>query len=211
MGENIKNVIKNKLLAPLNILNNEIIKNEQEILNFYNNNIKEDNCKERVLLNFRRLLEMVVSIPLFFTVTSKTTNNIIVVREDNFLQLIDERYYYPLQLSSFLDIFKIETNNFNSLNCYGEPHIKLIVNYITSHYNTTFRKFMNRNKEYYYMYKFFFDNGEQIRKILDILNAYHYNIEGNNLFFVRIEEFSSDISTVFENLSVLFEKLIKSM
>ena len=214
--ENLQVLINKKFINPVKDLNLQVLKTEDEITTFILNEVLDKKINnERMLLNFRRVLERIINVPLFVTTISKSTNKIIAVRNDNFLQLLDDRYYTSLQLSSFLDIFKIETNNYNNLIMVGEkPHIKLVINYIMSHYNTTFRKFMNRNKEYYYMYKFFFDNAENIKEILDILNSYHYsedkesNLIYNNTNFdiVRIK-----ITTIYNSLLEVFDKIWKKV
>ena len=156
--KSLLDIVKEDIEAPIQNLQNDIYNNVEKIASFFNNEILSSNNKERILLNFRRGMEMLIKMPLLITTQSLSTNKIIVVRNDNLLQLIDDRYS-KMQLSSFLDIFKIETNDYKALNIMGEPHIKLVINYILSHYNTTFRKFMNRNEEYYYIYKFFFEDG----------------------------------------------------
>lgn len=211
MEESLNKIIDNKFLIPMKDLKINILSNEEKIKNFFKSEILKDKNKERVLLNFRRMLEMVVNTPLFVTVVSKSSYYIIAVRGDNFLQLIDDRYYSPLQLSTFMDIFKMETNDFQKIGCIGVPHIKLIINYIQTHYNTTFRKFMNRNSEYYYMYKFFFDNGEKIKKVLNFLNAYHYNIEDNDLYEAKLENFQNDIIEIYQSLEEVFKKFEKKI
>ena len=195
--KNLMNIIVDKLKD----LNIEILRSEDEISTFFLNEVLSTDNKEKMLLNFRRGMEMIIKKPLLVTIKSLSTNKIIAVRNDNLLQLLDRRYYSELQLSSFLDIFKIETNDFKSLNILGnEPHLKLIINYILSHYNTTFRKFMNRNEEYFYIYKYFFDNGENIKRVLDYLNSYHYSEDTKTLFDTLDKKLiSKEINQIYDN------------
>lgn len=204
MGKSLLNIVKDNIEVPIQSLQSEANSNIEEIINFFNKEVISSNNKERMLLNFRRGIEMLIKMPLLITTQSLSSNKIIAVRKDNLLQLIDDRYYSKMQLSSFLNLFKIETNQYKALNITGEPHIKLIINYILLHYNTTFRKFMNRNEEYYYLYKFFFDNGELIKDILRYLNAYHYSVEDNDIYNVGIEEIQEGIQTIYNNIKNLF-------
>ena len=203
--KSLLDIVKEDIEAPIHNLQNDIYNNVEKIASFFNNEILSSNNKERILLNFRRGMEMLIKMPLLITTKSLSTNKIIVVRNDNLLQLIDDRYYSKMQLSSFLDIFKIETNDYKALNIMGEPHIKLVINYILSHYNTTFRKFMNRNEEYYYIYKFFFENGELIKEILGDLNAYHDSLEDEPLYNVEINEVLDKIQVIYNNVEKLFK------
>lgn len=211
MEDELTNTINQKFIVPLNKINNDILSNKVKIFSCLEVDVLGADNKEKLLLNFRRCLEMVIQMPLFITTTSLTTNKIIVVRKDNLSQLLDDRYYSNFQLSSFLDIFKIETNDYKSLNLIGGniPHIKLVINYIIGHYNTTFRKFMNRNIQYYYMYKFFFDNGEKIKGILDLLNSYHYSLENEHIYqTLNFEAIYDDILNMREKIVELLDKKI---
>jgi hypothetical protein len=208
---NLKDLIDkemNNLIIDLRI---DSYRSGDEITTFFLNKVLSSNSKEEMLLQFRRGIEMLVKKPLIMTVTSKSTDKIIAVRNDNFLQLLDDRYYSKVQLSSFMDLFKVETNSFKSLNIIGEPHIKLIINYILLHYNTTFRKFMNRNWEYYYIYKFFFDNGEEIKYLLSVLNSYHYSEDENDevLYNVGIDEVKHSVSLIYEKICELLQNVHK--
>lgn len=211
-NENLQNLINQNLVKPIRELNNQLLNNQKEVLDFFANNVINTNNKEKMLLNFRRGLEMMIKKQLFVTVTSNSTNKIVAVRKDNFLQLLDDRYYSELQLSTFLDIFKVETNNFKNLTNNGqlnEPHIKLVVNYILAHYNTTFRKFLNRNIEYYYMYKFFFINGEEIKQILSFLNSYHYEEGEENLtlYNTELKDIKDYIIDIYNKIDILFKQI----
>lgn len=199
--KNLMNIIEENFVDKLKDLNIEILRSEDEISTFFLNEVLSTDNKEKMLLNFRRGMEMIIKKPLLVTIKSLSTNKIIAVRNDNLLQLLDRRYYSELQLSSFLDIFKIETNDFKSLNILGnEPHLKLIINYILSHYNTTFRKFMNRNEEYFYIYKYFFDNGERIKKVLEYLNSYHYSKDTEIIYYnLNIEEINEEVKEIYDN------------
>ena len=206
----LKEIINERYIKPLDKLSKECQKNQKEILDLLKKTLNTSS-KEECLLNFRRAMEMLIRKPLLLTVTALSSETLIAIRDENFLQFIDDRYYSPLQLSSFLDIFKIETKdykliqNFNSSN---DPHIGLIINYILGHYNTTFRKFMNRNVEYYYMYSFFFEYGEQIKEILNYLNAYHYSEDKNweKLYKVKLPDIHNKIQFLYPNLKKELEK-----
>lgn len=207
--EKIYEIINNKLETPINHLKTEVLESEDEICTFFLNNVLNLKTKEKVLLNFRRGLEMFISLPMILTVKSLSTNKIIAVRNDNLLQLLDNRYYSPLQLSSFLDLFAVETNDYKAI--YGDnrtniPHIKLVINYILLHYNTTFRKFMNRNTEYYLMYKFLFDNGEKIKYVLSFLNAYHFS-EDSTLYYAELKDFKKEIEEIYEEMIQILYKI----
>lgn len=207
--EKINETINNKLEIPIHILKTQLLESEDRICTFFLNEVLNLRNKEKVLLNFRRGLEMFISLPMILTVKSLSTNKIIAVRDDNLFQLLDDRYYSQLQLSSFLDLLSVETNNFKSI--YNDertntPHIGLVINYVILHYNTTFRKFMNRNTEYFLMYKFFFDNGEKIKHILDYLNAYHYS-EDSSLYNKDLKEFKKDIEEIYNLMRALMDKI----
>ena len=204
-------IINEEIVEKMCELDKEINKNEDMISTFFLNNVFDDESnKERMLLNFRRGIEMLMKTPLLVTTTSLSTNKIIAVRNDNLLQLLDDRYYSPLQLSSFLDIFKMETNNYKRLNMpvTNEPHIKLVINYIQNHYNTTFRKFMNRNTEYFFLYKYFFENGEKIKKVLGYLNSYHYSLETEDIYDnLEASIIKEEIFELYNDLLVIFRSL----
>lgn len=208
-NESLLDMIDKKFVNPLKELKSQVKNNSTYIIQFFSNEVVNADNKEKMLLNFRRGIEMLIKVPLIVTTISKSTNKIIVVRSDNLSQLLDDRYYTEFQLSSFLDIFKIETNNFKKMNMDNkEPHIGLIINYILIHYNTTFRKFMNRNTQYYYMYKFFFDKGTDIKYILEELNSYHYNIETKEVYEnLKIENIKNDTYIIYEEIILLLKKL----
>lgn len=212
--KNLIDVVNEEIVDRMCGLNVEIFRSEDKVTTFFLNNVFDDENKEKMLLNFRRGMEMLVRVPLFVTTTSLSTNKIIAVRNDNLLQLLDNRYYSPLQLSSFLDIFKIETNDYKSLNISvaNEPHIKLIINYILNHYNTTFRKFMNRNAEYFFLYKYFFDNGEKIKNVLDYLNSYHYSVETEYVYEnLKTSVIKEEIFELYNDLLVVFQNISKKV
>lgn len=210
---NLKDLVDKEFNNLIRDLRLGSFKSGDEITTFILDKVLNTNNKEEMLLQFRRSLEMLIKKPLIIAVTSKSTNKIIAVRDDNFLQLLDDRYYSKIHLSSFIDLFKVETNDFKSLNIIGEPHIKLVINYILSHYNTTFRKFMNRNSEYYYIYKFFFDYGEDIKYLLNILNSYHYSedLESNILYNIEFDEVKQKATYIYERICELLEKIHKKI
>ena len=179
---------------------------EDEFLKSYNSNTKEE-----MLLHFRRAIEMLVRSDLLLSVTTLSNDKIVAIRKENFLQFVDDRYYTPLHLSCFMDIFKIETKDFKCIsnNIISEPHIGVVINYILEHYTNTFTRFLNRNLEYYYIYEFFYKNGQAIKDILAYLNSYHYLKEENwiNLYNTPIKEIKDKIYPLIEEIRNLLIKI----
>ena len=192
-----------KISNNLELLKEDVEKNKDEIDRFFLDEVLESKNKEEMLLLFRRGIEMIVKKPFILTTKSLTTGNLIAVRKDNMLQLLDDRYYESFKLSSFVDLFLLETKNLVN----GEPHIKLLINYIEGHYNTTFRKFMNRNTEYYNIYKFFFNYGEDIKYVLNVLNSYHYTNEIEELYYTDENDIKSKVSSIYNVIKELLKKL----
>jgi hypothetical protein len=192
-----------KISNNLELLKEDVEKNKDEIDKFFLDEVLESKNKEEMLLLFRRGIEMIVKKPFILTTKSLTTGNLIAVRKDNVLQLLDDRYYESFKLSSFVDLFLLETKNLVN----GEPHIKLLINYIEGHYNTTFRKFMNRNTEYYNIYKFFFNYGEDIKYVLNILNSYHYTNEIEELYYTDENDIKIKVSSIYNVVKELLGKL----
>lgn len=154
---------------------------------------------------------MLVRSDLLLSVTTLSNDKIVAIRKENFLQFVDDRYYTPLHLSCFMDIFKIETKDFKCIsnNIISEPHIGVVINYILEHYTNTFTRFLNRNLEYYYIYEFFYKNGQAIKDILAYLNSYHYLKEENwiNLYNTPIKEIKDKIYPLIEEIRNLLIKI----
>lgn len=195
--------LNDKVNNNLILLKEEVENNKDEINRFFVDEVLNSKNKEEMLLLFRRGIEMIVKKSFILTTKSLTTGNLIAVRKDNILQLLDDRYYESFKLSSFIDLFLLESKNLVN----GEPHIKLLINYIEGHYNTTFRKFMNRNTEYYNIYKFFFSYGEDIKYVLNVLNSYHYTNEVETLYYTDENDIKSKVSSIYNVIKELLEKL----
>ena len=206
----INEVLKDRYLEPIKQISKEVEENKRlisnEFLKSYNSKTKEE-----MLLHFRRAIEMLVRSDLLLSVTTLSNDKIVAIRKENFLQFVDDRYYTPLHLSCFMDIFKIETKDFKCIsnNIISEPHIGVVINYILEHYTNTFTRFLNRNLEYYYIYEFFYKNGQAIKDILAYLNSYHYLKEENwiNLYNTPIKEIKDKIYPLIEEIKNLLIKI----
>lgn len=206
----INELLKDRYLEPIKQISKEVEENKRLILNEF---LKSYNSKtkEEMLLHFRRAIEMLVRSGLLLSVTTLSNDKIVAIRKENFLQFVDDRYYTPLHLSCFMDIFKIETKDFKCIsnNIISEPHIGVVINYILEHYTNTFTRFLNRNLEYYYIYEFFYKNGQAIKDILAYLNSYHYLKEENwiNLYNTPIKEIKDKIYPLIEEIKNLLIKI----
>lgn len=206
----INELLKDRYLEPIKQISKEVEENKRLILNEF---LKSYNSKtkEEMLLHFRRAIEMLVRSDLLLSVTTLSNDKIVAIRKENFLQFVDDRYYTPLHLSCFMDIFKIETKDFKCIsnNIISEPHIGVVINYILEHYTNTFTRFLNRNLEYYYIYEFFYKNGQAIKDILAYLNSYHYLKEKNwiNLYNTPIKEIKDKIYPLIEEIKNLLIKI----
>lgn len=206
----INELLKDRYLEPIKQISKEVEENKRLILNEF---LKSYNSKtkEEMLLHFRRAIEMLVRSDLLLSVTTLSNDKIVAIRKENFLQFVDDRYYTPLHLSCFMDIFKIETKDFKCIsnNIISEPHIGVVINYILEHYTNTFTRFLNRNLEYYYIYEFFYKNGQAIKDILAYLNSYHYLKEENwiNLYNTPIKEIKDKIYPLIEEIKNLLIKI----
>ena len=150
--------------------------------------------KGEILLEFRRYVEMLLRVGTILCVRNVYDSKITAITPENVIFHLDRRYYTDFDICSFMDIFKIETNNFKRLN-WGEsdilPHLGIILKYILEHYNTTYRFFDNRNLEYHYIYTTLYNMNGEIREIINILNSYHYEINEESLMLYNMK-----ISTV---------------
>lgn len=206
----IRELINERYMEPIKELSLMVENNkkniEEEFLKSCNSNTKEE-----MLLRFRRAIEMLVRSDLLLSVTTLSNDRIVAIRKENFLQFVDDRYYTPLHLSCFMDIFKIETKDFKCIsnNIVNEPHIGLVINYILEHFTNTFTRFLNRNLEYYYIYEFFYKNGQSIKDILAYLNSYHYLKEDSwiNLYNTSKEDIKNKITPLIEEIKNLLGKI----
>lgn len=206
----IRELLEGRYIEPIKVLSKKVDSNEKEIEDEMSISY-HSNTKEEMLLHFRRAMEMLIKSELLLTVDTLSNNITIAIRKENFLQFVDDRYYTPLQLSSFMNIFKIETKDYKCIsnNLMGEPHIGLVISYILEHFTNTFTRFMNRNPEYYYIYEFFYQNGTEIKKILSYLNAYHYIDceEWKKLYNVNLEVVRQEVSSIYNKIVELFQKI----
>ena len=206
----IRELINKRYMEPIKELSLMVEENkkdiEKEFLKAYNSNTKEE-----MLLSFRRAIEMLVRSDLLLSVTTLSNDKVVAIRKENFLQFVDDRYYTPLHLSCFMDIFKVETKDFKciSSNIVNEPHIGLVINYILEHFTNTFTRFLNRNLEYYYIYEFFYKNGQAIKDILAYLNSYHYLKEKDwiDLYNTPIDNIKDKIVVLVEEVKNLLKKI----
>lgn len=208
----IKELIDNRYIQPIKDISFKIKENKQDIDAEFQKSCSS-NIKEEMLLHFRRAVEMLIKSDLLLSVTTLSSNNIIAVRKENFLQLLDDRYYSKLQVTCFMDTFRIETNEYKSLFPNGaivnEPHIGLVISYILNHYTNTFTRFTNRNLEYYYIYEFFYKNGQEIKEVLTYLNSYHYSKEDDwiVLYNTDIEEIRTKIISIYNEVKKILSKI----
>lgn len=209
--KDIQELIEQRYIQPIKDIsiiieeNKKLIK--EQFFKSYNSNTKEE-----MLLRFRRAVEMLVKTDLLLTVTSLTNQGLIAIRKENFLQFVDDRYYTPLQTSTFMDIFRIETKNFKTMSntpLIVEPHIGLVINYILEHFTNTFTRFSNRNMEYFYIYEFFYKNGQEIKEILAYLNSYHFSREKEwvDLYNTQIEDIKEKVECIYNEVKNLLEKI----
>lgn len=206
----IRELINKRYMEPIKELSLMVEENkkdiEKEFLKACNSNTKEE-----MLLSFRRAIEMLVRSDLLLSVTTLSNDKVVAIRKENFLQLVDDRYYTPLHLSCFMDIFKVETKDFKCIsnNIVNEPHIGLVINYILEHFTNTFTRFLNRNLEYYYIYEFFYKNGQAIKDILAYLNSYHYSKDKNwiDLYNIKIDEIKNKVSNIYNEAKSLLKRI----
>lgn len=209
--KDIQELIEQRYIQPIKDISIIIEENkraiEEQFFKSYNSTTKEE-----MLLRFRRAVEMLTKTDLLLTVTSLTNQGLIAIRKENFLQFVDDRYYTPLQISTFMDIFRMETKNFKTMSSTPlivEPHIGLVINYILEHFTNTFTRFSNRNMEYFYIYEFFYKSGQEIKEILAYLNSYHFSREKEwvDLYNTQIEDIKSKVEYIYNEVKNLLKKI----
>lgn len=168
--------------------------------------------KGEILLEFRRYIEMLLRVDTILCVRNVYDNKISAISSENMIFYLDRKYYTDFEICSFMDIFKIETNNFKKLN-WGEseilPHLGAILRYIQEHYNTTYRFFNNRNLEYHYIYTTLYNNNEKIKEVISILNSYHYEMNENSLRLYNME--AEEVKTKIKEIVLEIEKIKKNL
>lgn len=209
--KDIRSLIEERYIQPIQDISIKVEANKGSINEEFSKSYNAK-TKEEMLLHFRRAIEMLTKSKLLLTVTALTSNNMVAIRKENFLQFVDDRYYTPLQLNCFMDIFKIETKNFKTMSnnsLISEPHIGLVINYILEHFTNTFTRFSNRNMEYFYIYEFFYKNGQEVKEILSYLNAYHFSTEEDwlTLYNTDVKLIRKKIGTIYNEVKILLEKI----
>ena len=87
----------------------------------------------------------------------------------------------------------------------GNEEEKRKQKYIEQEYLLFNKNFFCLINNFYYIYKFFFENGELIKEILGYLNAYHYSLEDEPLYNVEINEVVEKIQVIYNNVEKLFK------
>lgn len=209
--KDIRDLIEQRYIQPIQEISIKVEENKGSINEEFSKSYNAK-TKEEMLLHFRRAVEMLTKSKLLLTVTALTSNNMVAIRKENFLQFVDDRYYTPLQLNCFMDIFKIETKNFKTMSnnsLISEPHIGLVINYILEHFTNTFTRFSNRNMEYFYIYEFFYKNGQEVKEILSYLNSYHFSIEEDwlTLYNTDIKVIRKKVGNIYNEIKILLGKI----
>ena len=168
-------------------------------------NLKKETNKASLLLGFRRFIEMLLRVDTILAVENIYDKKNFAISSENIIFYLDRRYYSDFKVISFMDIFKIETSNYKRLYWYNEnlpPHLGLILKYVESHYNTTYRFFTNRNLEYHCIYTILYQLNSEIKEIINILNSYHYltDEESLKLYNISFEEVYKKIDFVLEKI-----------
>lgn len=209
--KDIRDLIEQRYIQPIQEISIKVEENKESINEEFSKSYNAK-TKEEMLLHFRRAVEMLTKSKLLLTVTALTSNNMVAIRKENFLQFVDDRYYTPLQLNCFMDIFKIETKNFKTMSnnsLISEPHIGLVINYILEHFTNTFTRFSNRNMEYFYIYEFFYKNGQEVKEILSYLNSYHFSTEEDwlTLYNTDIKVIRKKVGNIYNEIKILLGKI----
>lgn len=206
---------KEKVISNLKKQQMQIQINIQEIVKKLRS-LQEIDNKGTLLLEFRRVLERYLRTPLILVARNIYDDKIVAIDNENVIFYLDERYYHLFELVSFMDIFKIETNDYKKIfwsnNSEIQPHLGQILTYIKDNYNSTYRFFRNRNVEYHYIYSMFYYLNDEFREMIGYLNAYHFRIDEDNLELYnvsidRIKEKLAYIIKAIQNISKKFDKV----
>ena len=196
-----------QILSDLQNLENSIFENFKNLLRNLNA-FDTTQSKGEILLEFRRLIEQFLRTELIVATENVYDKKLTVISNENIVFHLDKKYYSKFKLVSFMDIFKIETNDFKKIlwnNQTLPPHLGLVLNYINRNYNSTYRFFTNRNMEYHCIYTFLYNMYDNIKELLNILNAYHYlpDEESLQLYNVSFEETKEKVKVVLQELKNL--------
>ncbi len=202
---------KNEIIDRLDECQVKINNNFDRILTTGQDLLKIKN-KEKLLLEFRRFIEMLVRTELILCVENIYDKKITVISPENILFYLDKKYYSSFKILTFTDIFKIETNGYNKIHWLSDefpPHIGLILSYIEKNYNSTYRFFKNRNMEYHCIYTMLYQLNQDIKELITILNSYHYltDEESLKMYEMDFSEIRKKVKyVIFEikKMSVLF-------
>ncbi len=154
------------------------------------NMILKSKSKEKMLLEFRRYIEMLLNVGFILAVENVYDKKITAITPENVIFYLDRKYYSEIKLVTFMDIFRIETNDFKKIywsNNDIPPHLGLILNYVENNYNGSYRFFKNRNVEYHVIYTILYQLNKEIKDLINILNSYHYSLDSKNLEMYECE------------------------
>lgn len=169
--------------------------------------------KGTLLLEFRRFMEQLLRTDIVLCVENKYDKKITAINMENILFHLDRKYYSNFKVVSFMEIFKIETNDYAKIfwkqNTNIPPHLGVILNYVERNYNTSYRFFANRNMEYHCIYTILYQLNAEIKELLNMLNSYHYmtdteNLRLYNVDFKTVRNKVEYVISKIEKLSVLF-------
>lgn len=202
---------KSEIISRLDECQVKIKSNFDRILTTGQDLLKIKN-KEKLLLEFRRFMEMMIRTELILCVENIYDKKTTVISPENILFYLDRKYYSDFKIVTFTDIFKIETNDYNKLFWSSEefpPHIGMILNYVEKNYNSTYRYFKNRNMEYHCIYTILYQLNQDIKELISILNSYHYltDKESLKMYDMDFSEIKKKVKyVIFEikKMSVLF-------
>ncbi len=169
------------------------------------NVILKSKSKEKMLLEFRRYIEMLLNVEFILAVENVYDKKITVITPENVIFYLDRKYYSEIKLVTFMDIFRIETNDFKRIywsNNDIPPHLGLILSYVENNYNGSYRFFKNRNVEYHVIYTILYQLNKNIRELVGILNSYHYSLDSKNL-----EMYECDFKVVKGKVKDIFKEI----
>lgn len=200
-----------KIRKSLKTRENDIILNFQKIFKKGSDILNIEN-KGELLLEFRRYIEMLLREGTILCVRNLYDEKISAITQENIIFHLDSKYYSDFEICSFMDIFKIETNNYKKI-YWGEndilPHLGAILNYVENHYNSTYRFFNNRNLEYHYIYTILYKKNFEIRELIGMLNSYHYETDEKSLklYNVKIEDIIEKVQDIVSEIKKI-EKIL---